>query len=136
VNTDDEAFFRWACAYSRWLGGDPESLAAWLTDPNSVITDDAREFLADLARGRIKRPRGRPPGRTPGEERVIVAEVYAARSRHATNKRLTQPHERALADVARARRMPLGAARGIVDRLNAAGITFNAWKRWGRPTFT
>jgi len=130
---DREAFIRWSSAYSQWLRGEREPVAAWLSDPNSVITEDAREFLVDLVRGKITRPRGRRVVHTPGEERAIVAEVYLARERHTKNKRLTQPHENALRDVARVRGMKMGAVRGIVDRLNAAGITFEAWKKWGRP---
>lgn len=136
MTTDDtEAFFPWVNAYSQWLKGNCEPMAAWLTDPQSVITEDARQFLADLVRGKIKRPRGRRAARQPREERAIVAEVFTARERHARNKGPTGPHDRAISEVALARKMNAGVVLAIVGRLNNVGVTFEAWKRWGRPTF-
>jgi hypothetical protein len=49
----------WASAIAMWEAGDPSRVAGLLRDgvPPSAL---AREWLAGLAEGRIKRPRGRP----------------------------------------------------------------------------
>jgi hypothetical protein len=131
------AIIKWASVFVRWLDRDPAPMAEWLLDPATVLPADAREFLAALARGEVKRPRG-PKARRPAcVDRAIIGEVYTARERLAKQKRprVTTPNERAMAEVAARRRMSPATVRGIVEKHSALGITFEAWKRWGRPTF-
>lgn len=137
-DTERAAFIKWSAVFVRWIDGDPAPMAAWLLDPATVLHDDAREFLASLVRGEVKRPRGRRTRRPAHVDRAIVAEVYGARERLTQQKRprITQANERAIAEVATQRRMSPDTVRGIVERLTAAGVTFDAWQRWGRPTFT
>ena len=139
ADTDDpeaRALHQWASVLSQWLSGDPEPLAVWLLDPATELQDDARAFLADLVRGKVKRPRGRRTRKRGGEERAIVAEVFIEYERQAKKSSVLNPHERAIAVVANRRGLLPGAVRGIVEKLAAAGINATAWRQWGRPVWT
>jgi hypothetical protein len=126
---------RWSAVLKQWREGDPTPMAEWLRTHALALPEDAREFLAAHVLGQVQRPRGRPARRAPALERQILAEVYAARESLARRPSVMTPHERAIERVAERRRMSPGAVRGVVDRLSAAGLTFEAWQQWGRPTF-
>ena len=123
---------RWSTVYGAWLLGDPQPMATWLKDPATVIPDDARDFLAAMVRGDAKRPRGRPQRWPPQLQREIAAEVYKAREAHL---RQARPHERAIEEVAKGRHMSVDTVRGIVEKVASAGVTYEAWIRWGHPQF-
>lgn len=129
---------RWADAISRWLSGDTGPFSAAISEASLELTSDAREFIAALAEGRIKRERaGRPTEYEPWVERSIVAAVFAEHERALGEPRIRggSPQDRAFERVAKSRSTTPGAVRGLVSKLRAKGWTLELWQQWGRPDF-
>lgn len=131
---------RWSGAIRDWLAGKPEGLCAAILDAHLLISNDARQFLADLAAGKVQRSNGRPLARTPAEERELTGLVYAeweAQKKLARRGVRGQPAKRtAIELVAAQRRISYDQLRGIVDKVSAAGLTRSFWKLRGPQTFT
>lgn len=126
----------WSFVLSRWLDGDAEPMAAWLRDSAAVLPEDARQFLADQLRGKVVRPRGRRPRRSGQEERAIACDYFREYEAQALRPQTANPQDRAYSVVASRHATSPPTVRGIVERLAKAGITLEAWKRWGRPDWT
>ena len=123
---------QWMGAVGEWFDGDPTALAGMILKLRE-IPDDVRQFLADLASGKVSRGKGgRPEERSGRVERSIVAAVFGEWDRRKSLS-LPSPKDEAIASVAGLRGEPEGAIRGIVNRAHARGITFERWKAWGRP---
>lgn len=123
------AEIRWAGAYKAWRDRDPTVMAQLLRDPQFALPANAREFLADLVAGKVHRKSGRPPERDGWVERSIAVEVF---------KLLDVCHNKSVAIAAVAARRTdsddgYGAIKGVMDRLDAAGLTYDNWVAWGRP---
>ena len=133
LSADVRAFLKWGLAYGAWLDGNRQPMADWIADPHTVITDDARHFLADYLLGKARRPRGRKSSRSGQLERKITHDVFCERAGLAARNSIQRPYEKALEKIAKRHRLPTGAVRGIIDRLGKAGLTFEWWIRAGRP---
>lgn len=126
---------RWGAAIFQWFERDPAPLEALLRGEGRAIPAFAREFLADLASGTLKRSKGgRPTERDDWKKREIAAEVFAERERLEVAKANLQPTQAAFEIVAERRGSTPDAIRKLVERLRP-GITFESWKRWGRPNW-
>ncbi|MBV5331572.1 hypothetical protein JZU69_04125 [bacterium] len=126
---------RWGAAIFQWFERDPDPLEALLRDEGRAIPDFVREFLADLASGTLKRGKGgRPVERDAWKKREIAAEVFAEWERLETKGESLKPKQMAFEVVAVRRGATPDAIRGVVDRL-MPDITFDAWKKWGRPNW-
>jgi hypothetical protein len=133
---EDSADQAWQWAYKCWLQGDPEQIAQWVRNPESVIVPNAREFLADflLNGGQVRRKPGNKPVRSAKDERQIVAEVYAERERlELMPRRNSNPSRAAMEIIAKRRRTSAGTIRGVIQNATKVGITFKNWQQWGRP---
>lgn len=121
----------WLSVYGAWLKGDPKPMAEWLRHPETVIVDDARHFLADNLLKPIKRQRGVKLQTSNARKRHIAAMVYAARE--AMPKKYTAPSLKAIQAIATREKMDEESVRRIMGEMSKAGITFEVWKRIGRP---
>lgn len=130
-NMDDPDYLaerQWGAAISRWFEHEPSALAALIRASDSLIPDFAREFLADLAEGKVSRGKGGRPGKRYDQiERSIVAEVFAKWEHIAQAAAFDQ--------VADCRGITPDAVRGLVDKFRRQGWTRERWISWGRPDF-
>ena len=112
---------RWGHAISSWQDGDAEPLKSLLLG-RAGVPRFAREFLADvvLEKPRMRR-QGRPPARTPEQERDIWRDVMQRMDNGATR------------EVAIATAGESEAVRGIVTRLERLGLTRELWLQKMRP---
>lgn len=125
-NEDYRAEQRWMTAYGQWLDRDADALEALLRDDAQKIPAWMRDFLADLAAGKVSRGKGgRPAERDGWVERAIVAEVFAEWDKAAKDE--------ACATVADRRGVNADVIRGVVDKLQRIGITRDKWIAWGQP---
>lgn len=133
------AELRWAAAIGSWFEGDPAALAVAIRDPSLPINDNVREFLADLASGRInKGTGGRPTERHGWQERAIAARVFAEWERLKfvpRHERQNPPKEAACAQIATEFGTTEDAVRGLIDKFKKLNITLENWVRWGRPAW-
>jgi hypothetical protein len=126
---------RWGAAIFQWFERDPAPLEALLREEVRPIPDFAREFLADLASGRLKRGKGgRPDERFEWNKRAIAAEVFAVRERLEAEQANLKPTQAAFEIIAEKRDETPDAIRKVVERLRP-GITYEDWKKWGRPNW-
>jgi hypothetical protein len=140
---DDEHLIevQWSSAYSKWLElkKDSASFEAMLRDPDMPIPPWVRDFLADLVGGKAKRQTGRHKERTGSHERQILAEVFQEWERQKTiplcERLEKRPKAAAIAEVAGRRHTEEATIRGVVERMEAQGITLKAWIAWGRPNW-
>lgn len=135
MDNDDPALLaerRWSSVIREWMVGNTAPAVATIRDAASPLTDEAREFLADVLAGKAKRLRGRPVERSGRDERSIVIEVFSEWERR---KAAGTPHprEQAIASVAVSTALTEDAIRGVVTRLRRAGWTLDSWIAWGRP---
>lgn len=129
---------RWTGAISRWLSGDPALFTAAISDTSLELTSDAREFIAALADGRIKKGVvGRPTKYEPWFERSIVAALYSEHELALADptSRSGSPQDRAFELVAERHLLTADAVRGLVAKLRAQGWTLERWQQWGKPNF-
>ena len=138
------AEYQWGAAINRWFERDPSALSALIRNSSLHIPDYAREFLADLADGKVSRGKGgRPVERHGWVERSIVAEVFRewdaaealAPGVHGAHR--DSPKDAACKAVAerRGNDPTEDAVRGLVDKLRKVGFTREGWRTWGRPDF-
>ena len=121
----------WMKHFADYMDGHKEPLAEWIRNNEEAFPEDAREFLADLILGIAAKPKGRPRFRTAKDERHILALVWQAREKVPAQK--TRPSEVAIERVAAEIGLMPEAVRGIKQRLTKSGLTFERWKKWGRP---
>lgn len=146
LGLDDEALdlaaskapfgYGWRRAVERWMSGNADLMAALILDPSIELTEDARVFLADLVRGKVKRIRGRPSRRPWTVEMAVVADVFAEAVQQSAKAHVGNPLERAFLAVGKRRRMSKDAVRGIYERAAEQGITLEGWKKRGALTWT
>lgn len=119
---------RWSGAIKDWLDAYPQTLEALLRESEREIPDFAREFLADLVAGKVKKGKGgRPQEYPPFVQRAIAYEYFAALE--------TLSPSRARVEVAGRRGdMSVSTVRNIVARIEADGITREVWIRMGCPS--
>lgn len=120
---------RWGRAINYWLEeAYPDPLEALLRAADGEIPDFAREFLADLVAGKVKKGKGgRPQEYPPSVQRAIAYEYFAALE--------TLSPSRARVEVAGRRgNMSASTVRNIVARIEADGITREVWIRMARPS--
>ena len=131
------AEMRWSAAYSQWLEHDSTNLEALIRDPDSNFPPWVREFLADLAAGKVSRGKGgRPEERYDWAERALVAEVFDEWNKAKMLPRVSRsgsPKDKACAIVAARRGATADAIRGVVNKLIKHGITLERWISWGCP---
>ena len=124
---------RWGAAIFQWMEGDPTPLEALLREETRPLPSFAREFLGDLVSGKLMPSKGgRPVERDAWKKREIAAEVFAEWEKLEARGEKLKPKQMAFEVVANRRGATPDAIRGMVDRLRP-GITFEAWKTWGRP---
>lgn len=123
----------WLAVYGNWLAGDPQPMADWVRNPQTVIVEDARHFLADNLLRPIKRKRGLKQLIPDNRKRHITALVYAAREAH--EKKHTDPRRKAIAAVSKSELIDESTVRRIIGEMTKAGITFELWKKMGRPAW-
>lgn len=124
---------RWGNAIFQWVERDPAPLEALLRDEARPIPSFAREFLCVLLSGTLRRSKGgRPVERDAWKKREIAAEVFAEWEQLEARGEKLKPKQMAFEVVAVRRGATPDAIRGIVERLRP-GITFETWKKWGRP---
>lgn len=130
---------RWGHAIGTWLDGDRSALADLLRNESLLVPLTAREFLADLAAGTLKKGKGgRPAERDGWVERAIVAELFEewdAAEAVSTSSRMS-PKDEAMSIVAERRKITADAVRALADKFKSYGITRDAWRAWGRPKWT
>jgi len=130
---------RWWRAINDWLDGDGTTLAAHLRDPNVALTADAREFLAALALGEVKKGEGgKPKERHAWLERSIAEAVFAEWDRIKAEPKVKHnetPKARAVAIVAERKKLSDGQVLGVVNGVQKAGYTLKVWQQWVRPDF-
>lgn len=124
---------RWGVAIFQWKERDPTPLVALLRDETMPMPNFARDFLGDLASGTFRKSKGgRPVERDAWKKREIAAEVFTEWEKLEAQGEKLKPKQMAFEVVADRRGATPDAIRGIVDRLRP-GITFETWKKWGRP---
>lgn len=131
--SDDEwqAFKVWGSAIVRWQEGDAEPIRALLL-AHEPLPDFVREFLADLAAGKVKRRRGAPPKYSGDQERALYVEVMQSWDqfeRAPMSRDNSGPRDAAIVKVAGDHAMRPDALRGIIERLHAVGMTRKFWPR-------
>ena len=130
---DERNSERWGAAIFQWMERDPAPLEVLLRDEARPMPSFAREFLGDLVSCRLRHSRGgRPVERDAWKKREIAAEVFAEWEKLEARGEKLKPKQMAFEAVAAGRGATPDAIRGIVDRLRP-GITFETWKKWGRP---
>lgn len=131
---------RWSGAIRDWLAGKPEGLCAAILDAHLLISNDARQFLADLAAGKVQRSKGRPLARSAADERRLTGLVYAEWDRLlAAGKggaRDGSPRDKAIEAVASQHRVSPDQLRGIVNKVRDAGMDRAFWAKRGAQPFT
>lgn len=116
---------QWGAAIAQWFDHDGAAVAA-LVMSNAPIPTFAREFLSDLATGRVNRGKGGRPEKRFGQvERAIVFDVFVEWEK--TSK------EAAIDAVQEKRKTPI---RPTVNKLRKQGITLERWQAWGRPDWS
>lgn len=124
---DDEATKRWGLAIHHWFDGEPDDLVSLIADANGTLPPMAREFLADLVAGKVKKGKGgRPSERHPKQERAILEDIYMAMDRGLARGK-------AFADVAPRYAVTEDAVRGVFEKLRK-DITYEWWVGRGRPS--
>ena len=123
-----ETELRWTYAIRCWFDGHGGLLATAIRDKSLPLSDEARDFLSDLADGKVNKGKGGRPAERPGwVERSIVAEVFT-HWEHLSK-------EAACAAVAERRGASEDEIRGVVDKVQKDGLTREQWIAWGRPDF-
>jgi hypothetical protein len=124
---------RWGIAIVQWLERDPAPLAALLRDETRQIPSHARKFLTELVSDTLPHNKGgRPDERDAWKKREIAAEVFSEWEKLEARGEKLKPKQMAFEVVAFRRGATPEAIRGVVERLRP-GITFERWKKWGRP---
>lgn len=145
---------QWGAAISRWFEHDHDgsAVAALVMDNSVPIPGFAREFLSDLATGKVSRGKGgRPPGRSGRIERSIVYDVFVEWEKvlqqpklKSDGKRESEPKMRAIREVAERGRGKkkifdsepiVERIKGVMEKLRKQGITLKRWQAWGRPNW-
>jgi hypothetical protein len=126
VTTNEQ---HWGAAIEQWLAGDGAAVGVLVRDNSEPLPIFARDFLADLATGRVNRGKGgRPENNLGRTERAIVFAVFTRWE--------TTSKDAAIGAVADKRRTTEGAIRATVDKLRKQGITRELWQAWGRPDWS
>lgn len=129
MNEWGDAEKRWGYAINEWDSGRPEPLKAEIA--NLSAPEFVREFLTDLATGRVKRTQGRRPEYADKTVRLLVNQVFAEWDRL---KELSEPAPKATAIAAIAERsnMTEGALRGVMAKCN---WSLDFWRHSIKPTY-
>ena len=104
----DEIDRCWALAIDRWRRRRPELVMAEIK--RLTVPGFAKEFLIDLAMEKVAPlTNGRPPNRTPAQERALVCEVFSERDLLKV-ARTPDPRAKAISIICERRRMSESAA--------------------------